>query len=120
MPDVLYSVERVSLGGEASVRGFKEQNLSGDVGGYLRNEVSWQAQTPAWLGQWRSWLAFDMGRVDLGNQGDSWRGMVGTAIGWEQRYRHVTGNLSVGFPISAPAWLNAAPYILNYRLSINF
>ncbi|MDM5151938.1 ShlB/FhaC/HecB family hemolysin secretion/activation protein [Aeromonas salmonicida] len=119
-PDVLYSVERVSLGGEASVRGFKEQNLSGDVGGYLRNEVSWQAQTPAWLGQWRSWLAFDMGRVDLGNQGDSWRGMVGTAIGWEQRYRHVTGNLSVGFPISAPAWLNADPYVLNYRLSINF
>jgi hemolysin activation/secretion protein len=26
----------------------------------------------------------------------------------------------VGFPISAPAWLNADPYVLNYRLSINF
>ncbi|WP_429068297.1 ShlB/FhaC/HecB family hemolysin secretion/activation protein [Aeromonas bestiarum] len=118
--DTLYSVERVSLGGDASVRGFKEQSLSGDVGGYLRNELSWQAQTPAWLGQWRGWLALDMGRVDLGNQGDRWRGMVGTALGWEQRYRHVAGNLSVGFPISAPAWLNADPYVLNYRLSINF
>uniref|UniRef100_UPI0005A5E152 ShlB/FhaC/HecB family hemolysin secretion/activation protein n=1 Tax=Aeromonas dhakensis TaxID=196024 RepID=UPI0005A5E152 len=119
-PDTLYSVERVSLGGDASVRGFKEQSLSGDVGGYLRNELSWQAQTPAWLGQWRGWLALDMGRVDLGNQGDRWRGMVGTALGWEQRYRHVAGNLSVGFPISAPAWLNADPYVVNYRLSINF
>uniref|UniRef100_UPI0005747958 ShlB/FhaC/HecB family hemolysin secretion/activation protein n=2 Tax=Aeromonas hydrophila TaxID=644 RepID=UPI0005747958 len=119
-PDTLYSVERVSLGGDASVRGFKEQSLSGDIGGYLRNELSWQAQTPAWLGQWRGWLALDMGRVDLGNQGDRWRRMVGTALGWEQRYRHVAGNLSVGFPISAPAWLNADPYVVNYRLSINF
>lgn len=119
-PDVLYSVERLSLGGEASVRGFKEQSLSGDVGGYLRNEVSWQGAVPAWLGQWRTWLALDMGRVDMGNQGGVWRGMVGTAIGWEQRYRHFTGNISVGFPLSAPAWLNADPWVLYYRASVPF
>lgn len=119
-PDVLYSVERLSLGGEASVRGFKEQSISGDVGGYLRNEVNWQGATPAWLGQWRTWLALDMGRVDLGNQGDEWRGMVGTAIGWEQRYRYFTGNLSVGFPIRSPDWLKADPWVLYYRASVVF
>jgi hemolysin activation/secretion protein len=119
-PDRLYGVERLSLGGEASVRGFKEQSISGDVGGYLRNEASWQGATPAWLGQWRTWLALDMGRVDMGNQGDEWRGMVGTAIGWEQRYRHFIGNVSVGFPLSAPAWLNADPWVLYYRASVTF
>jgi hemolysin activation/secretion protein len=119
-PDRLYSVERLSLGGEASVRGFKEQSISGDVGGYLRSELSWQGATPAWLGQWRTWLALDMGRVDMGNQGDEWRGLVGTAIGWEQRYRHFTGNISVGFPLSAPAWLNADPWVLYYRASVAF
>lgn len=119
-PDRLYSVERLSLGGEASVRGFKEQSISGDVGGYLRNEVSWQGVAPVWLGQWRTWLALDMGRVDMGNQGDTWRGMVGTALGWEQRYRHFTGNVSVGFPLSAPAWLNADPWVLYYRASVAF
>ncbi|HDX8593545.1 TPA: hypothetical protein RQN76_004426, partial [Aeromonas dhakensis] len=119
-PDRLYSVERLSLGGEASVRGFKEQSISGDVGGYLRNELSWQGTTPTWLGQWRTWLALDMGQVDMGNQGDEWRGMVGTAVGWEQRYRHFTGNVSVGFPLSAPAWLNADPWVLYYRASVAF
>lgn len=119
-PDVLYSVERLSLGGEASVRGFKEQSISGDTGGYLRNEVSWHGQSPAWLGQWRTWLALDMGRVDLGNQQDSWRSLVGTAAGWEQRYQHFTANISIGFPISAPGWLNPDPWVLYYRASVTF
>lgn len=119
-PDVLYSVERLSLGGEASVRGFKEQSISGDTGGYLRNEVSWQGQSPAWLGQWRTWLALDLGRVDLGNQQDSWRSLVGTAAGWEQRYQHFTANISIGFPVSAPGWLNPDPWVLYYRASVTF
>lgn len=119
-PDTLYSVERISLGGEASVRGFKEQSISGDTGGYLRNELSLQGDSPDWLGQWKGWLALDMGRLDMGNQGDSWRGMVGTAIGWEQRYHHFTGGVSLGIPLSAPGWLNADPWVLYYRASVPF
>lgn len=119
-PDVLYSVERLSLGGDGSVRGFKEQSISGESGGYLRNELSWQGQAPSWLGQWRTWLALDMGRVDLGNQQDGWRSLVGTAMGWEQRYRHVTTHISIGFPVSAPGWLNPDPWVLYYRASVAF
>ncbi|MBB6932149.1 ShlB/FhaC/HecB family hemolysin secretion/activation protein, partial [Escherichia coli] len=40
-PDRLHGVEQLSLGGESSVRGFKEQYISGNNGGYLRNELSW-------------------------------------------------------------------------------
>ncbi|PJG59883.1 ShlB/FhaC/HecB family hemolysin secretion/activation protein [Aeromonas cavernicola] len=118
--DRLYSVERLSLGGDASVRGFKEQSISGDVGGYLRSEVSWQGAVPHWLGQWRSWLALDMGRVDMAEQGDGWHDLVGTAIGWEQRYRYFTGNISVGFPLSAPDWLDADDWVLYYRATVPF
>ena len=39
--DVLFSPERISLGGSASVRGFKDQQLTGDSGGYWRNDVRW-------------------------------------------------------------------------------
>ncbi|WP_300631496.1 ShlB/FhaC/HecB family hemolysin secretion/activation protein [Pseudomonas sp.] len=39
--DPLFSPQRVSLGGSASVRGFKDQLLTGDSGGYWRNEVRW-------------------------------------------------------------------------------
>lgn len=37
--DVLFSAQRISLGGSSSVRGYKEQFLSGDSGGYWRNEL---------------------------------------------------------------------------------
>ena len=37
--DVLYSPQRLSLGGSSSVRGYKDQFLSGDSGGYWRNEL---------------------------------------------------------------------------------
>lgn len=35
----LYANERLSLGGQYSVRGFKEQYLTGNRGGYWRNEL---------------------------------------------------------------------------------
>ena len=41
--DNLYGTEQISLGGAESVRGFWDQTLSGDVGGYWRNELSWRA-----------------------------------------------------------------------------
>jgi hemolysin activation/secretion protein len=42
-PDRLYGSERLTLGGESSVRGFKEQYLSGDNGGYWRNELGYSS-----------------------------------------------------------------------------
>lgn len=37
--DVLFSPQRMSLGGSSSVRGYKDQLLAGDSGGYWRNEL---------------------------------------------------------------------------------
>lgn len=42
-PGVLYSSERQSIGSLSTVRGFKDDSLSGDVGGYARSEFSWTA-----------------------------------------------------------------------------
>ncbi|MDH1529068.1 ShlB/FhaC/HecB family hemolysin secretion/activation protein, partial [Pseudomonas mosselii] len=39
--DVLFSPQRISLGGLSSVRGLKDQSLSGDSGGYWRNDLRW-------------------------------------------------------------------------------
>lgn len=37
--DVLFSSQRTSLGGSSSIRGYKDQSLSGDSGGYWRNDL---------------------------------------------------------------------------------
>lgn len=39
--DVLFSPQRISLGGLSSVRGLKDQSLSGDSGAYWRNDLRW-------------------------------------------------------------------------------
>jgi len=39
-PDTLYSAERASIGSRYTVRGFHEDSLSGDIGGYMRNELA--------------------------------------------------------------------------------
>jgi len=40
-PDTLFSSERISVGGQYTVRGFRDQSASGDVGGYARAQLSW-------------------------------------------------------------------------------
>lgn len=48
--DVLFSAQRMSLGGLSSVRGYKDQTLSGDSGGYWRNDLRWSRPvTLDWL-----------------------------------------------------------------------
>lgn len=39
--DILFSPQRMSLGGSSSVRGYKDQQLTGDSGGYWRNDLRW-------------------------------------------------------------------------------
>ncbi|MEX0631467.1 ShlB/FhaC/HecB family hemolysin secretion/activation protein [Serratia ureilytica] len=52
--DNLYAGERISIGGQYSVRGFKEQYLTGNRGAYWRNELNWQWQTLPGLGSFLS------------------------------------------------------------------
>ncbi|MDR0633767.1 MAG: ShlB/FhaC/HecB family hemolysin secretion/activation protein, partial [Azoarcus sp.] len=48
--DVLHSPRQVGLGGQGSVRGFKEQTLYGSTGGYWRSQIGWLHAVPwAWL-----------------------------------------------------------------------
>lgn len=38
-PQTLYGAERIQIGGRSSVRGFKEDSLTGDQGAYMTNEI---------------------------------------------------------------------------------
>ncbi len=60
-PDNLYASERLSLGGQYSVRGFKEQYLTGNRGGYWRNELNWRVSALPALGELALTGALDTG-----------------------------------------------------------
>jgi len=80
--DRLYGSERLTIGGESSVRGFKEQYLSGDNGGYWSNELDTQLFTLPFLGQISSVAALDGGYLQRSNHDANASGTLwGTAVG---------------------------------------
>ncbi|HBP8911605.1 TPA: ShlB/FhaC/HecB family hemolysin secretion/activation protein, partial [Escherichia coli] len=105
-PDRLHGVEQLSLGGESSVRGFKEQYISGNNGGYLRNELSWSLFSLPYVGTVRAVAALDGGwlhsdRDDPYSSGTLWGGAAGLSTTSD----YVSGSFTAGLPLVYPDWL---------------
>lgn len=120
-PDTLYGNERLTLGGEASVRGFKEQYLSGDNGGYWRNELSYTLFTLPVLGDISAVTAIDGGWLrddspDHYASGTLW----GAAAGLNSTSRHLSSQFTVGTPLHYPDWMGPDHVIFYYRLTAAF
>jgi len=105
-PDRLYGSERLTMGGENSVRGYKEQYLSGDVGGYLRNELNYTLFTLPAIGEVSTTLALDGGWLQSDKQDRYAAGTLwGSSLGLGTRNAHVSTQLSLGIPVSYPDYL---------------
>ncbi|WP_159565441.1 ShlB/FhaC/HecB family hemolysin secretion/activation protein [Budvicia diplopodorum] len=120
-PDRLYGSERLTIGGESSVRGFKEQYLAGDNGGYLRNEISWNFITLPVLGNISAIAAVDGGylhhdSLDPYASGTLW----GSAIGLTANNNHYFSSVTVGKPLSYPDWLKPDSVSMYYRIGLVF
>ncbi|EPB4202412.1 ShlB/FhaC/HecB family hemolysin secretion/activation protein [Yersinia sp. 1652 StPb PI] len=117
-PDNLYGSERLTIGGETSVRGFKEQYLSGDKGGYWRNEVNWSLTTLPLLGDITALAAIDGGylRHDTADSYASGK-LWGSAIGLGHRNRYFSSQFTVGWPLAYPDWLEPDRVSVYYRIN---
>ncbi|OKL42761.1 hypothetical protein A3843_00150 [Pseudovibrio exalbescens] len=110
----LFSSERVSLGSSSTVRGFRDDSLSGDVGGYLRTEVSWQpsldgvlSDFSAVIGQPQVFAAVDAGRIANDgadpNEGGS---MAGAAVGLRFGGGALSGQIVYERPLHHPQFIS--------------
>lgn len=120
-PDRLYGSERLTIGGESSVRGFKEHYLSGDNGGYWRNELNYALTTLPGLGQISVTAALDGGwlkhdAMDRYACGTLW----GAAAGVSASGRRLLAQFTAGTPLTAPHWLAPDALVLYYRMTIAF
>ncbi|MBD1572244.1 ShlB/FhaC/HecB family hemolysin secretion/activation protein [Vibrio sp. S17_S38] len=119
--DTLYGNQRLSIGGDYSVRGFKEQSLSGDSGYYWRNDLTYYWGSLPWLGGISSVLAIDTGSIHPDQYDPYEKGhLTGTSLALSSSKQHYSTSLSVGFPIDAPRWLNPDSYVVNYSISVYF
>ncbi|WP_341248155.1 ShlB/FhaC/HecB family hemolysin secretion/activation protein [Cupriavidus pauculus] len=115
----LFGSERVSIGGDTSVRGFRDAYLFGDTGAYLRNELNWTSPAPWGQGNVALTVALDAGRVvPVEGEPRSGGNVVGAALGVSASYRRLNASLSIGTPLWAPTQLNADPFVLSAQLSL--
>ncbi|CAB3743623.1 Hemolysin transporter protein ShlB [Paraburkholderia sediminicola] len=120
-PAALFSSERMVVGGDTSVRGFRDQYLYANTGAYLRNEVDWSMPLPSVGTRVTMTAAIDAGRVvPVSGEPNASGNLVGAAIGASATWKGATASLSVGAPLFAPKRLNADPIVLNVRLSSSF
>lgn len=118
-PDRLYASEQLSVGGQYSVRGFKEQSLSGNRGGYWRNELTWQWMTVPGVGALSATAALDAGHV-VNQKGITEGGtLTGTALGLALAGRWLSQSLTLGIPLSYPDRLNPDKQVVYWQATVS-
>jgi hemolysin activation/secretion protein len=110
----------LSVGGQYSVRGFKEQYLSGNRGGYWRNELTWQWMTIPGVGTLSATGALDArtcGEPEGITDGGT---LTGTSLGLELAGRWLSQSLTVAMPLSYPDRLNPDKQVFTGRPPFHF
>ncbi|MCO6059747.1 ShlB/FhaC/HecB family hemolysin secretion/activation protein [Pseudomonas sp. MOB-449] len=124
--DVLFSPQRVSLGGLSSVRGFKNQSLSGDSGGYWRNQlrwrrvITWEPLRP-WLQEYGMALAYDLGVIHGNRHNPDARGrMSGNAIELNLRGQHLAASVTFARSLERPDLIEHRESPIYFRVDAFF
>lgn len=124
--DVLYSPQRISIGGLASVRGFKEQSLSGDSGGYWRNQLRWRRPI-GWeplrpfLQEYGLAYAYDVGVIHGGRYNPDLHGRLsGHGLELSARGEHVATSVTFARSLERPDVINEREHPVYFRIDLFF
>lgn len=111
----LFSSEQISIGGPYSVRGFFEDNISGDTGFYIRNDVTKDVRLTGNLFL-RPYMGTDYGIIDCTR--DSLCGaIIGLSGGTFIIYKRLNINIFHSVPIFFPEYIKESGFT---GFSINF
>lgn len=120
--DPLFSSQRMSLGSQSSIRGYKDQSLNGDSGYYWRNDLRWSRQV-AWdwlrptLTEYGLGLAYDVGAIrhDRYNSGQSGR-LSSDAIELFARGKNLAASVTFAHSLERPSAIENGEAPVYFRL----
>ncbi|WP_369992132.1 ShlB/FhaC/HecB family hemolysin secretion/activation protein [Pseudomonas xanthosomatis] len=122
--DVLFSSQRTSLGGQASIRGYKDQSLSGDSGGYWRTDLRWTRPVSLpWLrpviAEYGTSLGYDLGVI----RGDDYNAdqhgrMSSHSLELFARGQHVAASVTFARSLERPDVLTEREAPIYFRLDL--
>ncbi|MCG8292126.1 ShlB/FhaC/HecB family hemolysin secretion/activation protein [Pseudomonas entomophila] len=106
--DVLFSPQRISLGGLSSVRGLKDQSLSGDSGGYWRSDlrwtrpVNWPVLQPL-LAEYGLGLGYDLGVISNDRYNGEYHGRASShSLELFARGQHLAASVTFAHSLERP------------------
>ncbi|QAY84775.1 ShlB/FhaC/HecB family hemolysin secretion/activation protein [Pseudomonas arsenicoxydans] len=120
--DVLFSPQRTSLGGLSSIRGYKDQSLSGDSGGYWRNDLRWSRPvTLEWLrpvfAEYGTSLGYDQGVITHDRyNGDQHGRMSSNSVELFARGQHLAASVTFAHSLERPDTLAEREAPIYFRL----
>lgn len=122
--DALFSPQRISLGGLASVRGFKDQMFTGNSGGYWRNQLRWR-RAVGWgalkpfVSDYSVALAYDIGAISRNKrQGDPYGRLSGSAIELTAQGPYFSASFTFSRSLERPDSIERDEYPVYF--SVNF
>lgn len=120
--DMLFSPQRMSLGGSSSVRGFKDQQLTGDSGGYWRNDLRWSRPVLVdWLrpafGEYGVSLGYDQGVIRNDRYNREVHGRVSSnSVELFARGKHVSTSVTFAHSLERPAAMSKREAPVYFRM----
>ncbi len=124
--DVLFSPQRISLGGLYSIRGFKEQSVAGDSGYYLRNQLRWTRPVVwEWLRpivqEYSLTAAYDMGAIrgNKYNKEQSGR-LASQAFEFSARGQYLATSITAAHTLSRPNTIERKERPVYFRFDVFF
>ncbi|QXH80990.1 ShlB/FhaC/HecB family hemolysin secretion/activation protein [Pseudomonas salmasensis] len=120
--DPLFSPQRMSLGGSASVRGFKDQLLTGDSGGYWRNEVRWaRPVTLDWMrpafAEYGASVGYDQGVIRNDRYNGNVHGRVSSnSLELFARGKHVSTSMTFAHSLERPGVVTEREAPIYFRM----
>lgn len=116
--DLLFSSESFSIGSQYTVRGFKEDSLSGDAGICWRNEISLPAYPFPRAPRFRTepYLGIDTGIIDNGLTNET---LTGWTIGLRLSGANVSAQINYAEPIDHPDYLTPDENIIDFSLTFS-
>ncbi|MGH8386396.1 MAG: ShlB/FhaC/HecB family hemolysin secretion/activation protein [Pseudomonas sp.] len=122
--DVLFGPQRTSLGGQSSIRGYKDQSLSGDSGGYWRSDLRWSRPVSAqWLrplfSEYGTGFGYDQGviRNDRYNGNQHGR-MSSNSLELFARGQHVAASMTFAHSLERPDALPEREAPIYFRVDL--
>lgn len=116
--DILYSSEKLGIGDDTTVRGFKENSIMGDKGFYIRNEIGYNYKSL------EPFIAYDYGRVKDVYKDEYYEKngseMSGATIGLRMYLNNFDMSFSYSKPLTAPAYIKKNTHEIYFSMSTRF